>query len=91
MLDQPSRSRVDRLRSPPGAPRLVSSTARPLLWWPALAVICLATWPGSGVGTVAGIGVALMVLGLVDFGLERHRYRRVRGSVTPAGVRSPRD
>jgi hypothetical protein len=91
MLDQPSRSRVVRLRPPPGAPRLVTSTARPLLWWPALAVICVATWPGSGVGTVAGIGVALMVLGLVDFGLECHRYRQGRGPLMPSGVRSPTD
>lgn len=41
------------------------------MWWPALAMICVAGWPGSGLGTVAGVGVGLVVLGLVDFGLHR--------------------
>lgn len=91
MLDHPSRSLTDRLPAPLGGPRLVTSAARPLLWWPALAMICVAAWPGSGVGTVAGIGVALVVLGLVDFGLECHRHRRVRAPATPALVTSPED
>jgi hypothetical protein len=69
----------------------VTGAAQPLLWWPALAMICVAAWPGSGVGIVAGIGVALVVLGLVDFGLECHRYRRVRGPATSALVTSPED
>jgi hypothetical protein len=69
-----------------GAPRLVSSVGEPLLWWPALAMICVAAWPGSGVGTVAGIGVALVVLGLVDFGLEHRRHRHQRGTDTQAEV-----
>jgi hypothetical protein len=47
-----------------------------LLWWPALATICVAAWPHSGIGTVVGIGAGLIALGLLDFGLEHGRRGR---------------
>jgi hypothetical protein len=46
------------------------------MWWPALAMICAAGWPGSGLGTVLGIGIGLMVLGLVDFVFQAWRKER---------------
>jgi hypothetical protein len=43
-----------------------SESLRALLWWPALSVIWWAAVPSAGVADVAGIGLGLAILGLVD-------------------------
>ncbi len=60
----------------------MTSLLQILVWWPALAILCVAAWPHSGVGTVAGIGLVLLALGLVDFGLEHGWRRRAPGVLT---------
>jgi hypothetical protein len=43
---------------------------RALVWWPALSMIAVAARPGSDVVMIAGFGVGLLVLGLVNTALQ---------------------
>ncbi|HEY1968231.1 MAG TPA: hypothetical protein VGH89_09805, partial [Pseudonocardia sp.] len=62
-----------------------------LAWWPGLAMLWWAAVPCCGIATVAGIGVGLAVLGLVDtltqsWGQRRHAANRHPRSPTPANL-----
>jgi hypothetical protein len=57
------RQGVDPLRY---APRWGANMVRALVWWPALSMIAVAARPGSDVVMIAGFGVGLLVLGLVN-------------------------
>jgi hypothetical protein len=57
------RQGVDPLRY---APSWGANMVRALVWWPALSMIAVAARPGSGVVMIAGFGVGLLVLGLVN-------------------------
>jgi hypothetical protein len=50
-----------------------------VMWWPPLALLWLAAVPHSGLVAVAGIGVGLVVLGLVDAAIPRWADRTERG------------
>ena len=52
------------------APRWGANMVRVLVWWPALSMIAVAARPGSDVVMIAGFGVGLLVLGLVNTALQ---------------------
>jgi hypothetical protein len=59
-----------------GWPGWATNIVAALVWWPALAVMWCAVVPGSGVAAVAGIGLGLTVLGLVDTLTQASGQRR---------------
>jgi hypothetical protein len=52
------------------SPRWGTNVIRTLVWWPALSMIAVAARPGPSVVMIAGLGVALLMLGLVNTGLQ---------------------
>jgi hypothetical protein len=52
------------------SPRWGTNVVRALVWWPALSMIAVAARPGAGVAMIAGVGAGLLVLGLINTGLQ---------------------
>jgi len=52
------------------SPRWGTNVVSALVWWPALSMVAVATRPGQGVVMIAGVGVGLLVLALVNTGLQ---------------------
>jgi hypothetical protein len=60
------------------SPRWGTNMVRALVWWPALSMIAVAARPGSDVLMIAGFGVGLLVLGLVNTALQAWLARLAR-------------
>ena len=52
------------------SPRWGTNVVKALVWWPALSMVAVAARPGSDVVMIAGFGFGLLVLGLVNTGLQ---------------------
>ena len=62
---------------------LGANMAEVMVWWPGLAVLWWAVVPNAGVGSVAGIGLGLALLGLADTAAQMWGLRR-RARSAPA-------